>query len=327
MKVLYYNEKRDEDMEYLRSLVPTETEIDNIPPSETEVAISNAEKYEAVIGARIPKEFMTDATSLKYVIIPFAGVPPQDRYLLEDYTELTIINSHFNARYVAEHAWALLLASAKRLIPIHEKQKGGDWTPRYEHKLSLSLEGKTLLILGYGHVGKEVGKIGKSFGMRIEAIKKIPAENHNIDFLGTNKELHSRLPKADFIVVTLPLTDETKDYLGEKEFKMIKEGAHLINVGRGSVINEKALYEALESGNIGGVALDTWWIYPPDEDSRSSTMPSKYPLYEFENVIFSPHRASHVEGREKKRIESIGEILTALESGKTLEEINKQAGY
>ncbi len=325
MKVLYYNEISDEDIGYLRSLVRSDIEV--IPPSKMGLAISKAGEYDAVIGARIPKDFLRNAVDLKYFIIPFAGIPKQDRYILDEYPDLTIINSHFNARYVAEHAFALILASAKRLMPIHEKHKKGDWTPRYEHKLSVSIQGKTLLILGYGHIGKEVGIMGKSFGMRVEAIKRSSSEDHDIDFLGTNKDLHSRLAKADFIVITLPLTDETKDYLGEEEFNIIKDNAHIVNVGRGPVIDEKALYEALKAGKLGGVALDTWWVYPPDEDSRGSTMPSKYPLDDFDNVIFSPHRASHVEGREKKRMESIGDILNTLESEDIMDEVDKRWGY
>ncbi len=327
MKVLYYNQKESEDVDNLRQLTDEEITITVIPPEEKEKAIGRAEEFDAVIGARIPREFLERAKDLEFFIIPFAGIPVQDKENLPDFQDLKVINSHFNKKYVSELAWALLLSSAKKLCPIHNKMKKGDWTPRYEHQWGLSLEGKELLILGYGEIGRKVAKVGKAFDMKVYAVKKTPSEEDTIDFIGTNSDLPELLPKADFIMVTLPLTEETRGYLGGDEFDMMKDGVHIVNVGRGPVIDEEAFYEALKSGKVAGAGIDTWWIYPPDEESRSNTMPSNYPIHEFDNVVFSPHRGSHVKDREEKRMKDLAEILNSLNKGEIINLVDVEEGY
>ncbi|MBS3816538.1 MAG: hypothetical protein KGY76_03125 [Candidatus Thermoplasmatota archaeon] len=318
MKVLYLSVFEEEEID-LEEGLKEGIEIERLPPDEKEKAVESAEEYDAIIGARIPREFLKKAENLDYFIIPFAGIPPQDKDKLKDFPDLTVVNSHFNSQFVAEHAWTLLLASVKNLIPIHEKLKEGDWTPRYEHRWSRRLIDQTLLILGYGEIGRALGKIGKSFSMDVKAVKRTPEEADVIDEIGTEEKLDEFLPEADFIISTLPETENTKGYLGEEEFDLMKEGVHLVNVGRGPVIDEEALYNALKSGKLGGVGIDVWWNYPPDEESRSDTFPSNYPLNEFDNVIFSPHRGSHVRDRERYRINDLQDILNSLKEG---EEVN-----
>ncbi len=325
MKVVYMDQKDEDMLEYLRGLLDEDIDVVNIPPDDE--LIARAREFDAVIGARIPREFLDKAVNLKYVIIPFAGIPPQDKEVLPDYPDLTVVNSHFNYGFVAEHTWALLLASAKRLCPIHEKMKDGDWSPRYEHWMGVALEGKCLLVLGYGAVGKEIARIGKAFRMTVKAVNRSGGDAPEIDYLGTNDELHGLLPEADFIVVTLPLTHETEGFLGSEEFRCMKEGVHLVNVGRGPVIDEEAFYDALDAGKLGGAAIDTWWIYPPDKESRTNTFPSEYPLDEFDDLVFSPHRSTHVEGREKKRMEDLAEILNDLVSGEERNVVSLKRGY
>ncbi|MGM0510149.1 MAG: 2-hydroxyacid dehydrogenase [Thermoplasmatota archaeon] len=327
MEVLYYNQKESEDIEHLRELTDELISVTVIPPDEKETAIDRAEDFDAVIGARIPREFLVKASNLEFFIVPFAGIPVQDKENLPDFPDLKVINSHFNKKYVSELAWALLLASAKKLCPIHNKMKEGDWTPRYEHEWGLGLEGKELLILGYGEVGRKIAKVGKAFDMKVKAVKKTPGEDDYIDFIGTNEDLPDLLPDADFIIVTLPLTDETEGYLGEEEFEMMKDGVHIVNVGRGPVIDEGGFYRALKSGKVAGAGIDTWWIYPPDEESRSDTMPSNYPIHEFDNVVFSPHRGSHVKNREEKRMKDLAEILNSLNKGEIVNLVDVEEGY
>lgn len=327
MKVLYMNEKEEEDLAYLRELIDREIEIIMIPPEDEDEMIERADEFDALIGARVPREFLEEAEELDYFIIPFAGIPVQDKETLPDFPELTVINSHFNYIYVAEHAWALLLASAKNLCSMHNRLKEGDWTPRYEHRWGRALEGKTLLILGYGAIGKAVGRIAKAFKMKVKAVRRSGGEAEEIDHIGDNSELPDLLAESDFIVVTLPLTDKTEGYLGTDEFDAMKEGVHIVNVGRGPVIDEEAFYRALKSGKLGGAGIDTWWIYPPDKESRSDTFPSDYPLDEFDNVIFSPHRGSHVKEREKRRMEDLADILNSLNRGEEVNVVDVEEGY
>jgi phosphoglycerate dehydrogenase-like enzyme len=134
MKILYLSSVDEKEKKLLNELVSDKVEVVIISHDRKEEAIKRAGEFEVFIGARVGRDFLEKAENLKYFVIPFAGLPPQDIEILPDFPNLTIVNSHFNARYVAEHAWALLLASVKRICPIHEKMKRGDWTPRYEHQ-------------------------------------------------------------------------------------------------------------------------------------------------------------------------------------------------
>lgn len=327
MKVLYMSNVQEDELRLLTGLVDKEIEVVVIPPEMKDDAIERAGEFDVVIGARIGREFLQKTGKLKYLVIPFAGLPPQEMEVLPEFAHLTILNSHFNAQYVAEHAWALLLASVKKLCPVHERLKRGDWRPRYEHRWGTALTSKTLLVLGYGSVGRTVARVGKAFGMTVKAIKRTPGKAPEIDFLGTPADLPALLGEADFIVVALPGTESTKGLLGQREFESMKEGVHIVNVGRGTVIDEDAFYEALKSGKVGGAGIDTWWVYPKDKESRSDTSPSKHPLAQFKNVVFSPHRASHVAGREVERMRDLAEILNSVARGRPLNVVNLKEGY
>lgn len=327
MKVLHMSPFKDENELSLKDRTDDSIEIVEISPDEKEKAIERAEEFDVIIGARIPREFLEKAVNLDHFIIPFVGIPPQDKDTLPDFPDLTVLNSHFNYWMVAEHAIALLLASVKDIIPIHKKMKRGDWTPRYEHRWSKGLRDKTVLILGFGEIGEEIARLLQPFKMDIKAVKKSPGKSELVDCLGTNKELHELLPEADYIICTLPETENTKGYLGEEEFELMKEEVHIVNVGRGPVIDEEALYNSLKSGKVDGAALDTWWIYPPDKESRDDTFPSNYPLDEFDNVIFSPHRSTHIKEREKYRMQDLADTLNKLNKGEEVNVVDIEEGY
>jgi phosphoglycerate dehydrogenase-like enzyme len=316
MKALYLSEIAENELEVLRDLLKGGILIEAIEPDRKQEILERAGEFDVVIGARLGREFLEKAKNLKYFIIPFAGIPPQDMEILPDFPGITVMNSHFNARYVAEHAWALLLASVKRLCQTHEKLKRGDWTPRYEHQWSRALA-----------VGRELAGMAKAFGLTVKAVKRNPGEAPEIDFLGTPEDLPGLLPEADYIIVSLPGTQAAKGLIGSREFDLMKDGVHIVNVGRGTVIDEDAFYEALESGKLGGAGIDTWWVYPKDSESRAHTFPSRHPVWEHENVVFSPHRASHVSGREPERIRDMARLLNSIAAGKPVNVVNIEEGY
>jgi phosphoglycerate dehydrogenase-like enzyme len=161
----------------------------------------------------------------------------------------------------------------------------------------------------------------------VKAIKRTPGEAPELDFIATRENLPELLLEADFIVVALPGTENAKGFIGREEFSLMKQGVHIVNVGRGGAIDEDAFYEALKSGRIGGAGIDTWWNYPKSKEARSNTFPSKHPLGEFENVVFSPHRASHVSGREADRIRDLAAIINSIAQGKPRNVVSIQEGY
>lgn len=327
IKVLCTFEPSQDQCALLRSLLDKGVEVEFIGRERKDECVERALEFHVTIGGVIPREILEAAENLRYHIIPYAGIPKNDRENLPDFPNVTVLNSHFNSLFAAEHAWALLMASAKYLCPVHNQMKSGDWSARYSEPRSVALDGKTLLLVGYGAIGKSLGSFARAFGMKVKAVKRTPSEAPELDFLGTRDDLPQVLPEADFIIVSLPGTSGAEKYLSFDEFEMMKDGVYIVNVGRGTAIDEDAFYEALKSGKIGGAALDTMWIYPKDKESVSSTFPSKYPLDEFENVIMSPHRATHVMGREDDRMHSLAEILNSIRAGDPINVVNIQEGY
>ena len=107
----------------------------------------------------------------------------------------------------------------------------------------------------------------------------------------------------------------------------MKRGTLIVNVGRGSAIDEEAFHEALASGVLGGAGIDTWWNYPADEAARAHTPPSRFDLSSYDNLVFSPHCASHVLGRQSDRMSALGEILRSIADGGPIHRVDLQVGY
>jgi phosphoglycerate dehydrogenase-like enzyme len=199
--------------------------------------------------------------NLRAVIVPWTGIPSETRDLLLQFPQIAMHNLHHNAAPVAEMTITLLLAAAKRVIPLDAALRRGDWSPRYEEPEEVPLlNARTVLILGYGEIGRRVARVLHAMDMTVLVVKRqvtatddaFAAEIHPPTML---PEL---LPRAQALIVTLPLTLETADLLGEKELALIPPGCVLVNIGRGPVINQEALYRALSSGAIGAAGLDVW---------------------------------------------------------------------
>lgn len=284
-----------------------------------------------LVAGRPRREHLTNKAKLHSLIIPYAGMPPETAELLKDFRKMTVHNLHHNAPMTGEMAVALLLAAAKSLIPVDQTFRGHDWTPRYTDTPCMVLEGKTALVLGYGKVGRYVTRVCWAMGMRVLAIKRrVDERAANLVTLGALDKLHEWLPKAHILVVCLPGTPETTSLIGEDEIAMLPRGALVVNVGRGSVIDQKALYCALKDGHLMGAGLDVWYNYPPDPEARTHTPPSDYPFHELENVVMSPHRAGGggLHEVEIRRMDALAESLNAAASGQPIpNRVDLRLGY
>jgi D-3-phosphoglycerate dehydrogenase len=183
---------------------------------------------------------------------------------------------------VAEHAFALLLASARRLLSAdrHIRKGGFDWRPFG----GVELRGKTLGVVGTGIIGYRVAEISKAFEMQILGYDKYPNAKRAEELGMKYVDLHALLRKSDFITLHVTLTPETERLIGEKEFEAMKNGAVLINTSQGKVIDEKALIRALKSGRVSYAGLDVFEEEPPHREN---------PLFELSNVILTPHVGFH----------------------------------
>jgi len=277
-----------------------------------------------VVGYRLPSGPLRRAFEegeLRAVVVPFAGIPSGDRELFDSLPGLVARSCHFNAIPVAEHAVALLLALAKRVPEHHMSLRSGDWRLRYRETDSMLLHGKRALIVGMGRIGTHLGRILSGFGMEIYGIKRDVNEEDlermkkavpGLVSLETPDRTGELLPRADVVFLTAPGIPGTRGMIGAAELDIMKRTALLVNMSRGSLVDEEALYEALEHGRIGGAALDVWWRYPGNREERGNTFPSRHPFHDLDNVIMSPHRAGHVKERERLRLDALASILNEL---------------
>ena len=136
------------------------------------------------------------------------------------------------------------------------------------------------------------------------------------------------LPRADVLVSLLPHTRETEGLLGAKELALLPPNCILVNVGRGPVIDEEALYNVLAERRIRSAGIDVWYQYPKDDEARSHTYPSRFPFHELDNVVMTPHRAGWLQSFEKLRVAALAELLHAANAGQPIPNlVDKELGY
>jgi phosphoglycerate dehydrogenase-like enzyme len=154
---------------------------------------------------------------------------------------------------------------------------------RWQEIFSTTINGKTVAILGVGHMGGTAARSARALGLKVLGIRRSGRPHRYVDEMYRPDRLHEVLPRADFIIVTAPITRETKRMLGEREFKLMKKTAGFLNLGRAEVVDYEALRRSLENGALGGAVLD---VFHPEPLPRSS------PLWKTKNLIMTPHVAS-----------------------------------
>lgn len=232
----------------------------------------------------------TLAPNLKWVQATSAGIGSylkRSGYLEKTNWRFTTA-SGVHARPLAEFVLLSMLHFAKGFMHMQELQEAKKWERYATGELSLG----TLGIVGLGKIGSEIARISKSFDMTVVGIKRVPAEVPNVDRVYRKEELGEILTQSDFLCLCVPLTTETERMISTKELALMKNGAVIINISRGLVIDEDALIDALQSGHLGGAALDVF---------RDEPLPPESPLWTMKNVIVSPHSAS-TSYRENERL-------------------------
>ncbi|HEY8722413.1 MAG TPA: D-2-hydroxyacid dehydrogenase [Gaiellaceae bacterium] len=233
------------------------------------------------------------APGLRFVQATAAGAGQQVHRaaLTADELERVAISSASGVHAVPLAEWSIfgLLAFAKGLPRLRRDAVQRHW----DHYPTAELRGQTLLVVGVGAIGLEVARLASAFGMRVVGVKRnATAQLPHVDSVHPPEELGELVGAADAIVITLPLTEETRGLIDRETIGRMRDGAILVNVGRGAVIDEEALIEALRSGKLAGAALDVFAEEP---------LPSESPLWSMENVIVSPHTAA-LSWHENERI-------------------------
>ena len=214
--------------------------------------------------------------------------------------------------------WAIfgLVCGCKELPRLQRQQRAHEWPTRV---VGRPIEGSTVLVAGLGGIGQQVAKRCKALGMTVLGVKRRVDEVENVDEVHALDDLKSIVGRADHIVLTLPGTAQTEKLIGADVLALTKPGVTIVNVGRGTVIDEDALVDALRSGQVGFAALDVFAVEP---------LPAESPLWDFDNVLVSPHSGG-LDSREDERIcEIFCDNLRAYLAGRPLANVVDPAlGY
>jgi D-2-hydroxyacid dehydrogenase (NADP+) len=256
-------------------------------------------------------ELLEAAKRLRFIQSISAGVDQYDRARLAAAGVRLASAAGVNARAVAEHALALILALARRLPEARDNQARRVWRGMISDLTQREdeLGGKTLLIIGLGRIGGRLAELAKAFDMRVIGVRREPASG-----AGAADEVHGLvllpelLPRADYVALTCPLTPETEQLINRETLSRMKHSSILINVARGRCIAAPALIEALLRGSIAGAGIDT---------TAEEPLPESSPLWAMPNVLLTPHTAGETRRYEDNVIDLLLENLDRLCRGET----------
>ncbi len=278
----------------------------------------------------------------RMLLIPYAGLPEKTRSLLLERPGIRVHNIHHNAASAAEMAIALLLAASKMLVPADRALREGNWSPRFRPELYCVLEGRRALVIGYGAIGVRIARTCAALGMRVSAVRRDPGKPalQGAEEIHPVPALHELLPAADALLIAAPLTPETRGLVGPAELGALPPDAVLVNVARGEVVDEEALYTCLAEKRIRAAGLDVWYRYPVREHAHwpgkadgggfDPIFPSAFPFHELDNVVMSPHRGGSlgVADTERWRMEAIAAAANAAARGEPVPHpVDPVAGY
>jgi len=276
------------------------------------------QEAEVIYSARLPAKVLERAPNLKWIQVTSAGV---DRFLTGEMLQSPVIltnASGIHATPIGEFILQFMLMFAKQAPFCFEMKQKKEW----QRFSATTLRDKTVGIVGLGSIGKEAARLCKAFGMRVIAVRrsaKQAGRAGNVDRLLPPSGLPELLSESDYVVITLPYTPETSGLIGAEELRLMKSTAYIINIGRGRIIQEEALIEALTEKRIAGAGLDVFATEPLPPDSK---------LWELPNVIYSPHVSGGMEKYDVEATRLFCDNLTRYLNGKRLRNIiNKKRGY
>ncbi len=328
MKVLfqYQGLMSEQYMQFFRSNLGNDIELifsDQTNPDEI-AQREDISEIEVFVGYTVSSALMKAATSLRHIQIPWTGFDRMDTSLI-DTSKITVSNSHANSTAIAEHAVALMLAASKLLILRDGKMRQGDWSTRSENVDSFWVTGKTLGIVGYGAIGEKVANMLSGFGMRTIGVRRHPEDNPNAEYIVGTDRLDQVLSESDYLLVAVPLTDETRGMLGPNQLDLLKPECVIVNIARGPVIDEEALYTRLRDKKIGAAGIDVWYNYP--SRGESTTM-QNFPFEELDNIVMTPHSAFKIRDRVEEFAKDILKNIELCASGQSpINQVYLDLGY
>ena len=269
----------------------------------------------------VPRDLIQRMGNLKWLQLWSAGADLLQRFpALREHPVTITTASGIHVQQMAEHLFAMLLGWNRQLPATFEARQKRHWLKVQAKQLAV-LNGKKMLILGFGSIGESIAKIACAFGLEVTGLRRNVSQGTAINGiqLAEASKLHSLLPAADYVVNILPLTPETRHFFGSTEFSLMKNSALYINIGRGATSDEIALIEALRTKSITGALLDVCETEPLPENS---------PLWELDNVMITAHYAGAHPDYSSLAMEVALENLRRYNRGEELKNVvDKIKGY
>ncbi len=282
--------------QYIQTHHPEITLVDQLKDADTVIA-----------GSFKPEQYHPD---LKHIVIPFTGHNGIHIPTLKTHG-IKLFNTAVHAPFVAEKAIQLMFALLGKTVLYHNNLSNGNWSNRNNSARIpwVSVHKKSIGIYGYGRIGQAVHSYLKPFDVEVYIIDR------NKDFPDVNKvkNLTNLVQCSDIVFITAPLSKETNGAFDAQVFSHF-QNRYLINVGRGPIIDEKALYDALKENSIKGFASDVWFQYPKQEESL---YPSQYPVHTFDNVVMTPHCGGLTETSPQLMMEDVCQTLLKIKANNT----------
>jgi len=265
-----------------------------------------------LITAELDGAELSRYPNLEAVIVPFAAINQLDLKALAE-QNVRVFNTSAHAPFVAERALALTLAVMGRIVYFHNLLKTGDWAGRVEGggfgKEWTSLFGKKVAIYGFGSIGQSLAKLLQPFDVELGIIRYKDREFPNL----TNFDCLEDLAKwSDVFFVTTPLNADTRGRINQSVMSALNESL-LINVGRGEIIEEGALFEGLKSESLKGFGCDVWYNYPTPE--TPICLPSNSPIQEFSNVVMTPHNGGSTPAADRMKYLDVADQILMISKG------------
>lgn len=273
------------------------------------------ESADVVIGIKLSAD-MPRPLNARLFHAPAAGTDAVNTALLPAQCTLANCFGHENA--IAEYVIAALLMRHVPLARADQNLRQQRWTYWAGRATALRTElgSQTLGLVGFGHIAQTVAQRAKAMGMRVHVANRSPITHPVVDRSWTLDGLHDFMGSCDAVVVSLPLTENTQGLVDAPAMAAMRPDAVLLNVGRGAVIDEQALYEALKARQIGGAVIDTWYQYPTP--TQPECAPSKFDFGSLDNVLMTPHMSGWTSGTVRRRQETLAENIGRLSRGEDL---------
>jgi phosphoglycerate dehydrogenase-like enzyme len=269
---------------------------------------------DVVIGVRLTVAH--PALSARLYQVPGAGYDGIDLSAIPAGCALCNVFGHEAA--IAEYVMAALLSRHVPLAEADAQLRRGDWHYWAGKPTGLRTElgAQSIGIVGFGHIGKAVAARASAFGMAVHVANRSAVSGPNLARTWPLDAVAQMAGQVDILINTLPLTDTTRGLINAKVLAAMQPHAIVMNVGRGAVIDEDALYDALSARRIGGAILDTWYVYPGAD--TPNPMPANRPFHLLPNVTMTPHMSGWTEGTIARRRADMAENINRLARGAPL---------